>query len=90
MLNGYRAPSTAMRRRAGRVVGATSRIRSIPLRCTVDSSRGSLPAPDGREVLRAVPVGPFVGVELNPDYWQMAKDRIEAEIARPKQLGLAI
>jgi DNA modification methylase len=32
----------------------------------------------------------FVGVELNPDYWQMAKDRIEAEIARPKQLGLAI
>jgi hypothetical protein len=27
-------------------------------------SRGSLPAPDGREVLRAVPVGPFVGVEL--------------------------
>lgn len=27
-------------------------------------SRGSLPAPDGREVLRAVPVGPFLGVEL--------------------------
>ena len=27
-------------------------------------SRGSLPAPDGREVLRAVAVGPFVGVEL--------------------------
>jgi hypothetical protein len=27
-------------------------------------SRGSLPRPDGREVLRAVRVGPFVGVEL--------------------------
>jgi hypothetical protein len=27
-------------------------------------SRGALPAPDGREVLRAVPVGPYVGVEL--------------------------
>lgn len=27
-------------------------------------SRGSLPAPDGREVLRAVRVGPFLGVEL--------------------------
>jgi hypothetical protein len=27
-------------------------------------SRGSLPEPDGREVLRAVSVGPFLGVEL--------------------------
>ena len=27
-------------------------------------SRGSLPAPDGAEVLRAVRVGPFVGIEL--------------------------
>jgi hypothetical protein len=27
-------------------------------------SRGTLPAPDGRDVLRAVRVGPFVGVEL--------------------------
>jgi hypothetical protein len=28
-------------------------------------SRGSLPAPDGREVLRAVRVGPFVGIEVD-------------------------
>ncbi len=28
-------------------------------------SRGALPAPDGREVLRAVRVGPFVGIEVD-------------------------
>ena len=31
----------------------------------------------------------FVGVEINPDYWQMATDRIAATAAEFQQLEIA-
>jgi DNA modification methylase len=32
----------------------------------------------------------FIGIEREPEYFQIAKQRIEAEQAKPKQLELAV